>query len=141
MAARAFGSPDVAAAFAARPAAVRGRLKKLRALIFDVAAETKGVGRIEETLKWGQPSYLTAETKSGSTIRIDAHKDGGYAAYFHCQSGLVPAFREIYGDTLRFEGDRVILFEADEAPPNGPLRHCIAMALTHHLTKRKRRAG
>ena len=44
---------------------------KLRQLIFDVAAKTKDVGQLEETLKWGEPAYLTSESKSGSLIRID----------------------------------------------------------------------
>ncbi len=113
----------------------------MRTLILDVAVKTQGVGPIEETLKWGQPSYQTAQSKSGSTIRIDARKGGGYALYFHCQSGLVPTFREIYGDRLLFEGNRAILFEADEVPDAALLRHCIAMALTHRLAKRTRRAG
>jgi hypothetical protein len=60
----------------------------LRRLILDTARTTDGAGRIEETLKWGQPSYLTPETKSGSTVRID-HVDGKqYAIYFHCQTDL-----------------------------------------------------
>ena len=33
---------------------------QIRGLIFDVAKDhTDGVGRLEETLKWGEPSYLT----------------------------------------------------------------------------------
>jgi len=40
-------------------------------MIFDVAKKTPGVGKLEEDLRWGQPSYLTLETGSGSTIRID----------------------------------------------------------------------
>ena len=64
----------VDAMFDACPAPGRTKLKALRKLIFDTAKATKGVGRIEEALKWGQPSYLTAETGSGSTIRIDRVK-------------------------------------------------------------------
>ena len=45
------------------------RLMTLRALIFDVAAKTDGVGALDETLKWGEPAYLT-RSKSGSTIRL-----------------------------------------------------------------------
>ncbi len=66
--------PAVEAAFGAYPAPVKAKLLALRRLIFDTAKRTKGVGALEETLKWGQPSYLTPETKSGSTIRIDQVK-------------------------------------------------------------------
>jgi len=66
----AFANADVAAVFRAYPAPLRARLLALRRLIFDTAAETDGVGPLDETLKWGQPSYLTAASRSGTTIRI-----------------------------------------------------------------------
>jgi hypothetical protein len=129
-----FADPAVAAVFKAYPAEMRRRLMVLRALVFEVAAGTDGVGRLTETLKWGQPSYLTEETKSGTTVRIDRLKKGdGYALYVHCQSGLVPTFRELYPDTFRYEGKRALLFEADARLPLPALRHCIGLALTHHL--------
>src|SRR6185369_1878003 len=90
-----FADPAVEAIFQAYPGAVRKRLFALRRLILDTAATTAGVGRIEETLKWGQPSYLTTKPKSGSTIRIDQVPPGGYAVYVHCQTNLVATFREL----------------------------------------------
>ena len=60
--------------FAKYPRDIAEKLLELRALILKVAAETKGVGELEEALKWGQPSYLTRQTGSGSTIRIDQVK-------------------------------------------------------------------
>src|SRR3954463_5692258 len=83
--------PAVDGVFDAYPKPVKARLLALRRLILDTAKATKGVGVVEETLKWGQPSYLTPETKSGSTIRIDQVKAeaGQYAVYFHCQTNLV----------------------------------------------------
>ncbi len=110
----------------------------LRELIFETAVETEGVGELEETLKWGQPSYLT-KSKSGSTVRIDATKTpGGYAMYFHCQTNLVETFREMFPKQFKFEGKRAILFnEADEIPVN-ELRHCIRLALTYHLNKNRK---
>lgn len=61
----------VDAVFKAYPQPAKTRLLALRRLILATAKATRGVGRIEEALKWGQPSYLTTETKSGSTVRID----------------------------------------------------------------------
>ena len=66
--------PKVEAAFNVFPPAVRKKLIQLRMLIFDTANKTEGVGELEETLKWGQPSYLTKKSKSGSTIRIGREK-------------------------------------------------------------------
>jgi hypothetical protein len=50
----------------------------------------------------GQPSYLTEETRSGTTVRIDRLKggSGGYAVYFHCQGGLAGQFRAFYPEIL-----------------------------------------
>src|ERR1700694_2233202 len=88
-----FTTPAVQAAFDGFPEPTRTRLMALRGLIFQTAAATEGVGPLQETLKWGQPSYLTPATKSGSTVRIDALKDGGYAMFFHCQTNLVETYR------------------------------------------------
>src|SRR6187397_1814253 len=128
----------VDAVFDACPKQARPKLLALRRLIFDTAKSTKGVGAIEEALKWGQPSYLTTASKSGSTIRIDQVKAdaGGYAVYFHCQTDLVETFRELYPE-LRFADNRSILLNAGERLPEAALRHCVALALTYHSRKRK----
>jgi len=144
-----FADPAVGAAFGAYPVRLRSKLMSLRRLILDTAAATPGVGRLKETLKWGQPSYLTAETGSGSTIRIDRVKPadkpkGGsgdgerYAIYFHCQTTLVPTFRQLYPEAFDFSGNRAILLDPDRPLPEAELRHCIALALTYHLKGAKR---
>jgi Domain of unknown function (DU1801) len=133
--------PDAAvdAVFEAYPEHLRTKLLALRRLIFDTARSTDGVGALEEALKWGQPSYLTTETKSGSTIRIDRAKSAanGYAIYFHCQTDLVATFRALYPD-LTYEGNRSILLDAAEDLPEAALRHCVALALTYHKRKSAR---
>jgi hypothetical protein len=132
----------VAAVFDAYPPRIRAKLKALRRLIFDTARTTEGVGAIEEALRWGQPSYLTTETGSGSMIRIDRIKSmpDQYAIYFHCQTDLVAGFRERY-PALTYGGNRSILLDASEPVPEAELRHCIALALTYHLNRRKARPG
>ncbi len=127
--------PAVAAVFASYPPALRTKLNALRALIFDVAAKTEGVGALEETLRWNEPAYLT-ESKAGSMIRIDGHGDG-YAMYFLCQTDLVPTFRRLYRAELSFEGNRAIVFGMKDKVPVAALRHCIAQALTYNLRKQK----
>jgi len=132
------GDPAVAAVFAGYPARTQAKLLALRRLILETAAKTPGVGALQETLKWGQPSYLTTETGSGSTIRIDRVKpEAGdererYALYVHCQTTLVSTFRQLYRDQLTFGGNRSILLDADQPLPKPALRHCIALALTYH---------
>jgi hypothetical protein len=134
-----FGDPAVEAVFSAYPKPIKTKLLALRRMIFETARVTKGVGALQETLKWGQPSYLTPETKSGSTIRIDRVKTspGQYAIYFHCQTDLVETFRELYPTELSYRGNRCIQLDAAEKVPEPELRHCVALALTYHLRKRK----
>ena len=133
----AFQTPEVESVFAAYPPPLRDRLLALRRLIFETARSTEGVGPLQETLKWGQPSYLTARSKSGTTIRIDAvdPESGRYALYVHGQTSLVSMFRERYPDALTCDGNRAILFDQHDPVPEDVLRHCIALALTYHLRK------
>ncbi len=135
-----FENPQVEAVFDAYETDVREKLLGLRQMIFEVAVATTGVGDLEETLKWGQPSYLTSGPKSGSTIRIDAIKSISeqYAMYFHCQTRLVESFRQIYPDVLTYEANRAIVFNVNEKVPEKPLQHCITLALTYHLNEIKK---
>jgi len=137
---RPFGNAAVAAAFDAYPRDVRARLLELRQLIFDTASLTTGVGTLEEALRWGEPSYLTTQSKSGSMVRINWKSSDGncLAMYFHCQTNLVATFRELYPTELQFDGNRSIRFERGAALPLNALRHCIALALTYHLDQRAR---
>lgn len=128
--------PDsITAVLAANPPPLRARLKALRTLVHNTARETPGVGKLEEALKWGQPSFLTTETKSGSTIRIGATKGDRVAMFFHCQTNLVETFRRLYPKTFAYEGNRAIVFEDDRKLDEKALRHCIALALTYHQRK------
>ncbi|MDH3641542.1 MAG: DUF1801 domain-containing protein [Gammaproteobacteria bacterium] len=131
--------PDVAAAFASYPRAVRSRLTELRTLIFEVAA-SEDVGAITETLKWGEPAYLTAQSKSGSTLRMGwkVAAPEQYAVYFNCQTTLVDTFRTLFPE-LRFDGNRAILLDASKEPPMDSLAVCIAATLTYHRAKKTRR--
>jgi len=134
-----FSDPAVDAVFDTYPTPLKTRLLALRRLIFETARTTAGVGALQETLKWGQPSYLTTATKSGSTVRIDQVKSAPdcYAIYFHCQTDLVATFRDLYPTEFTYGGNRSILFNANDKLPEPALRHCIALALTYHLNKRK----
>ena len=106
-----------------------------------VAPDLVPVGEIEETLKWGQPAYLTSQTRSGTTIRIDWNEKAPreYAMYFHCQTDLVATFREWFPEELRFEGNRRLVFLADEPLPRAAVAACIAAALTYNREKKRRR--
>ena len=132
-----FENAAVAQAFEAYPVNFRRQLLALRELIFQTAASTEGVGMIEETLKWGEPAYVTSQSKSGSTVRIGWKKSNPsqYAMYFHCQTNLVDTFRALFPSEFKFEGNRAIVFNEHDAVPTDSLAFCIAAALTYHRSK------
>lgn len=137
-----FQSDAVAAKFAAYPAAAQSRLLLLRDLVFITAANTPGVGQLQETLKWGEPAYLTARTGAGTTVRMDwkAKAPAHCALYFHCQSGLVDTFRTLFPHDFVFDGQRALVFDLHSPLPLDALGFCLGAALTHHLQRRRQRA-
>ncbi|MBO6639198.1 MAG: DUF1801 domain-containing protein [Roseitalea sp.] len=110
---------------------------RARRLILEAAAGTDGVGDLTESIKWGEPSFTPARPRIGSSVRIQARSDGGEALMFICHTGLVDEFRDLYGDTLAFEGNRAIMLPAGEPVDEAAIRHCIALALTYHRRKKK----
>jgi Domain of unknown function (DU1801) len=139
---REFQNPAVAQAFEAYPSGIRSKLLAFRELIFDTAKSTKGVGEIEETLRWGEPAYLTTCSGSGSTVRIGWKKEkpSHYAMYFNCQTNLVETFKTLFPGEFRFEGNRAIIFAVAEPVPTESLSFCVAAALTYHQRKTDRAA-
>lgn len=130
----AIDNTKVAAVFEHYPEHIQKKLLFLRQLILDTAAETTGIDTVEETLKWGEPSYIT---KRGSTIRIDWKKSTPhqYAMYFNCNTKLVDTFKELYRDRFNYEGNRAIVFDENEEIPVDELKQCILSSLTYHTRK------
>lgn len=130
-------SADVATAFAAFPGPVRVQLLEVRQLIFATAAETNEVGPLTETLKWGEPAYLTEASGSGSTIRLGLSKSpaGVGAILFNCRTTLVETFRTQFPSAFSYQGNRAILLASSTPIPIEPLATCLAMALTYHCRR------
>lgn len=131
---------DVQAAFQAFPPEVRHRLAEVRAMISAIAGEDPWIGEITETLKWGEPAYLTEATGSGSTIRLGWPKPESSRAvvYFNCNTTLVADFRERFGDMFEYEGNRAVLLPVAGEMPHAPVAVMLAMALSYHRTKKTR---
>ncbi|SOH95145.1 protein of unknown function (DU1801) [Monaibacterium marinum] len=133
----AFDDPQVAQAFAKFAPDVRDGLMALRGLIFECAAADPGIGRVHETLKWGQPSYLTPDTKSGSTLRLGVPKSGGFALYVHCQTTLLTDFRHLFPDAYTYEGNRAVTFTTGQDIMPDTIAALISNALTYHVKSKR----
>ena len=115
--------------FETYPTHINILLHQLRNLILTVA-EQEGIANLEETLKWGEPSYIST---IGSTIRFDwkVKYPEQYGIYFNCKTTLVETFKEIYGDTFNYEGNRAIIFKVEEKLPIKKLSHCISISFRY----------
>lgn len=120
--------------FADYPDSVRDKMQHLRALVRETAAETEGLSMLEETLKWGEPSFVT---KHGSTLRMDWKEKAPdqFAMYFQCTSRLVDTFRLVFDHQFQYEGKRAIVFQINEKIPELELKACIKATLTYHKVK------
>lgn len=132
--------PAVADAFARIPTPVRRNMQHVRERIFAIAAANPQIGALTETLKWGEPSYLPARPRIGTTVRLgySSKRPEQWGVFVSCQTTLIDAYRGLFADELRFDGNRGILFGVDDNIPQDTLDACIEMALTYHLSKRLR---
>lgn len=124
--------PKVKEVFNRYPKHIKKKLLFLRKLVLETAAETEE--KLEETLKWGEPSYLT---KHGSTVRMDWKESTPeqYAMYFNCNTKLIDTFKELYREKFTFQGNLAIIFDLNDEIPIAELKHCIALALHYHRIK------
>ena len=127
-------NPKVEEVFARYPDVVQEKMQALRELVIETAAEIPDITMIEETLKWGEPSFVTT---NGSTLRMDwkAKTPDQYAMYFQCSSRLVDTFKLVFDHTFEYEGNRAIVFQLHQKIPVMELKQCIKATLTYHKVK------
>jgi len=120
------------------PDTIKARLLFIRGLILDEAEKIENIDAVEESLKWGQPSYLASyltRPKVGTPIRLGVEKKTPdcFGLYVPCQTNLIETFKHIYPDIFQYGGTRSILFKIGDDIDEAALRHCISMALTYRL--------
>ncbi|AYN67975.1 DUF1801 domain-containing protein [Euzebyella marina] len=126
--------PKVDDKFATYPEEVLIKMNFLRQLVIETASDSDWINRLEVTLKWNEPSFIT---NCGSTLRMDWKEKNPeqYAMYFQCTSRLVDTFKMIFGPKFMYEGNRALLFEMDSEIPVDELKSCIMACLTYHKVK------
>ncbi|WP_028470468.1 DUF1801 domain-containing protein [Neptunomonas japonica] len=125
--------PAVREKFNSYPKHIKIVLMKVRALVLDIIHDNN-LGDVKETLKWGEPSYLV---KGGSTVRLDwkPKYPEQYFVFFNCKTKLVDTFKELYSDTLEFQGNRAIVLHVNDPLPQSELRHCLELSLKYKTIK------
>ena len=115
------------------PEGVRSIAARLRELIHE-ASEEANIGPVEESLKWGQPSFSNG--KPGSPLRLGYREGDTYPVriYVHCGTTLIDQFRTRFTG-LHFEKNRAVCLSTEEPLPEDILKTCFALALTYHQRK------
>ena len=129
--------PFIEEVLSGHPTPIRGRLLAIRELIFFAAAGIPEVGLLIETLKWGEPAYLVAESRRGTTIRLgrvgSAPSDA--AVLFNCKTTLIQTFRAQFPDGFNFDGNRGLMVPCGRPFPRNELLYCLSTAWTYHRKK------
>ena len=125
--------PEIAQTFDSYPAAPRARLMQLRAAIF-AEADACAAAPLTETLKSGEPAYLTEATKTGSTIRLawKPKTPEDCLLLVNCRTSLIEQFRAVLPDDIAIEGKRALRIPATGDWPEDAIRACLRLALTYH---------
>jgi len=119
--------------FDSYPESARSQLLTIRAVLFGLIGE-ECVDDIIETLKWGEPSYVS---QYGSTVRLgwSPKFPDHISVFFNCNTVLIETFREIYKDTFQFVGKREIRLLLTDEVPMAALQSCLLMSLRYHKIK------
>ena len=114
------------------PMDAREALHSLRDIIRS-AAEASDTAPLDETQKWGQPSFTPAKRK-GTPIRLSWSQKtpDRVELLVHCQTTLVEAWRHRFDDVFAYSGTRAVHIPLGRPLPEEALHIMAVMALTYH---------
>lgn len=118
------------------PTEINEKLLYLKSIIYERAELNSKVDEIEESLKWGQLSYVS-KNRSGTPIRLGTEKKmpGFYGLYVNCSTTVINDIKHIYGDIFRYDGNRGLLFKVHDQFPENQIRNVIDLILCYHVNK------
>ncbi|MGE8720984.1 DUF1801 domain-containing protein [Leptospira terpstrae] len=110
------------------------KFMEIRNWIYEISQANDQIGEIEECIKWGQPSFLTPITKSGSTIRIGKVNDAEFALFFNCKTTIAQEIAIEFPE-LKCDGKRALYFAANQKLAKTKVISCLQKALLYHKRK------
>ncbi|MEL7470331.1 MAG: DUF1801 domain-containing protein [Pseudomonadota bacterium] len=128
--------PQIAEVVGSYPSQAQQDFDAIRAMIHQ-EAERLDAAPLNETLKWGEPAFLTDAKRTGTTIRLAWKRKlpDVLGLYVHCRTALVDAWRDRFPE-LGFDGNRALLMPLEDDLPVEALRQCIFDALTYRRGRR-----
>lgn len=117
------------------PAAAQQIFFDLRDLIYATAADDPAIGPLTETLKWGEPSFLTEVTRSGSTLRVawKAKYPDEIGLFVICRTDMLADIRDLFPQDFRFEGTRAAFLPLETPINADAVAFLVRRALRYHL--------
>lgn len=106
--------------------------------LFHQISEDRGLGPLDEALKWGQPAWRPVKPRTGSTLRLDwsdTHPKH-LAVYVDCKTDLAARMHDLYPDLAENDLRRRMSFALDAPFPEQALSHLADMTFAYHLNKR-----
>ena len=114
------------------PKDAQRRFQQLCAVVHEVAAGDPRVAPLTETLKWGEPSFLT---KTGTTLRIawKAKTPDEIGLFVIFRTDLLDQTRSLYPDAFRYEGTRALFLSLAAPIPEQAVAHLASRTQTYKL--------
>ena len=108
-----------------------------RVLFHEVAAHAD-VGALDETLKWGQPSWRPSKPRTGSTLRMDwtPKFPDRLSLFVDCKTDLAARMQDMYPGLPANDGQRHLAVDLNAPLPKQAIRHLADMTFTYHRAKR-----
>lgn len=125
--------PNIAETLAAWPKLAIDRFHQIREIVFVVATRDE-VGPLVETLKWGQPSWLPAKPRVGTTLRCNwtQARPDHLSLFVNCQTDLLETVKTIYPKDFDYDGKRALHMDLRVPLPMDAIEHCAALTLRYH---------
>ena len=107
--------------------------------MFHTIAAQAGIGTLDETLKWGQPSWRPIKPRTGATLRMDWDADSPdrLSFYVDCKTDLAARMRDIYPDLPLNDGQRHLAIDIRAPLPEQAVSHLAEMTFSYHRAKRQ----
>lgn len=128
-----FQDEKIRAAFSEFDPVIEETLLAARRLILSTAGDLDAVSSIEESLKWGQPSYASVP-KTGTPIRLGVSKSGAATMFVHCQTTLVSDLEADNAHGLKTIDNRAVVLPSGDFADHPGVLSFVRSALTYHLS-------
>ncbi|NNE53876.1 MAG: DUF1801 domain-containing protein [Sulfitobacter sp.] len=108
--------------------------------LFHGIAQERGVGPLQESLKWGQPAWRPAKPRTGSTLRMDWNEGtpDRLNLFVDCKTDLAARMDDLYPDLAFNDGRRHLAIGLGDPLPEQALAHLAEMTFCYHIARRAR---